>query len=63
MKNNAIFAEQEKRHTKATNEVMRQKDVEQTIEDVNEWVNELHVEINDVKIVVKESGREEKAAN
>ena len=42
---------------------MRQKDVEQTIEDVNEWVNELHVEINDAKMVVKESGREEKAAN
>ena len=30
---------------------------------MNEWVNELHAEINDAKIAVKASGREAKSAN
>ena len=49
--------------TNMANEVVRQKAVEQTVEDMNEWVNELHAEINDAKIAVKASGREAKSAN
>ena len=30
------------------NEAARRKAVEQDVEDMNEWVDELHVEINDV---------------
>ena len=40
-----------------------QKAVQQTIEDINEWVDELHAEINDAKMVVKAQGREAKASN
>ena len=39
------------------------KAAEQTVEDMNEWVDELHAEINDQKMVVKASGRESKSAN
>ena len=30
------------------NEAVRREAVEQAVEDMNEWVDELHVEINDV---------------
>ena len=39
------------------------KAVEQTVEDMNEWVDELHAEINGAEMAVKESVREAKAAN
>ena len=45
------------------NEVMRRKAVEQTVEDMHEWVDELHTYINDTKMAVKASGREAKVAN
>ena len=45
------------------NEVVRRKAVEQTVEDINEWVDELYSEINNAKIAVKASGREAKVAN
>ena len=45
------------------NEVVRQKAVEQTVEDMDEWVDELHEEISDAKMAVKALDREEKAAN
>ena len=40
------------------NEFVRQKDAEQTIEDMHEWMDELHAEINDAKMAVKASVRE-----
>ena len=46
-----------------SNEVVRQKAVDKTVEDMNEWVDELHTEINDAKMAVKLSGREAKSAN
>ena len=45
------------------NEAVRRKAVEQTVEDMNEFVDELHAEINDAKMVAKALGREAKAAN
>ena len=42
---------------------MRQKNAEQTLEDMNEWVDELHAEINNAKMVVEASVREAKEAN
>ena len=36
---------------------------EHTVEDMNEWVDELHAEINDAKMAVKASGRDAKTAN
>ena len=45
------------------NDVVRRKAVYQTVEDMNEWVDELHAEINDTKMAVKVLGREAKAAN
>ena len=62
-KNNAIFSEREKRRTNVSNEVLRRKYVEKSVEDMNEWVDELHVEIDDAKMAVQASGREAKAAN
>ena len=44
-------------------EAVRQKSVEQTVEYMNEWVNELHADINNVKVAMKASVREAKAAN
>ena len=37
--------------------------MEKTAEDMNEWVDELHADINDAKMAVEASGRESKAAN
>ena len=62
-KNNAIFAEREKRRTNVENEVVRRKSVEKTVEDMNEWLDELHVDINDAEMAVKASVRESKASN
>ena len=62
-KNNAIFAEREKRRTNVENEVVRRKSVEKTVEYMNEWVNELHADINDARMAVKASDREAKAVN
>ena len=45
------------------NEVLRWKAVEQTVEDMHKWLDELQVEINDAKMAVKASGREAKAAD
>ena len=45
------------------NEVVRRKAVENTVEDMNECVDELHSKINDAKMEVKASLREAKAAN
>ena len=42
------------------NEVVRRKAVGQTVEDMNEWVDELHTYINDAKMEVKALGREAK---
>ena len=39
------------------------KAVDKTVEDMNEWVDELHADINDVKMAAKPSGREAEAAN
>ena len=61
--NNFVFAEQDKRRTNVANEIVRWKDVEETVEDINEWVGELHAEINDAKMMVKVLDRESKAAN
>ena len=44
------------------NEAVRRKTVEKTVEDMNEWVDELRAEINDAKMAVKALGREAKAA-
>ena len=49
--------------TNLENEVVRRKAVEKTVEDMNEWVNELHADINDARMAVKASDREEKAVN
>ena len=46
-----------------TNEVVMRKAVDHTVEDMNEWVDELHVDINDAKMALKASVREAKAAN
>ena len=45
------------------NEVMRRKAVENNVEYMNEWVDELHAEINDAKMAVKALVRVAKAAN
>ena len=45
------------------NEIVRWKAVEETVEDINEWVDELHADINNAKMMVKVLGRESKAAN
>ena len=45
------------------NEVVRRKAIEQAVEDINEWVDELHAKINDAKMAVKALGREANAAN
>ena len=45
------------------NEVVRRKAVEKTVEDMNEWVNELHADINDARMAVKALDREAKAVN
>ena len=52
-----------KRGTNVANEFVRRKAAEQTLEDMNEWVDELHSDINDVKMAVKASGREAKVVN
>ena len=57
LKNNAIFSEREKRRTNVDNAVLRRKAVDQTVEEMNEWVDELHAEINNTKMAVKASGR------
>ena len=63
MEKNDIFSEREKRRTNVANDVVRRKAVEQTVEYMHEWVDELHAEINDAKMEVKALGREAKAAN
>ena len=45
------------------NEVVRREAVEQTVEDMNEWVDELHTEIKDEEMALKASSREAEAAN
>ena len=45
------------------NVVVRRKAMEQTVEDMNEWVDELYADTNDAKMAVKVSGREAKASN
>ena len=37
--------------------------MEQTVEDMNEWVDELHSDINEAKMAVKALVREAKAVN
>ena len=37
--------------------------MDQNVEDMNEWVDELHADINERKMAVKVSGIEEKSAN
>ena len=44
-------------------EDVRRKAVEQAVEDMNEWVDELHTYINNAKMAVKLSDRKAKAAN
>ena len=63
MEKNDIFSEREKRRTNVANDVVRRKAVYQTVEDMNEWVDELHADINDAKMAVKALGREAKASN
>ena len=63
MEKNAIFADQEIRRTNVPNVVVRWKAVEQNVEDTHEWLDELHADINDMKMAVKALGREAKAAN
>ena len=37
--------------------------MDQTVEDMNEWVDELHADINDAKMAVNASDREAKESN
>ena len=53
----------DKRRTNVTNEVVRRKAVEQAVEELSKWVDELHTDINNAKMAVKLSDREAKAAN
>ena len=47
------FYEREKICTNVANKIVRRKVVEQTLKDMNEWVDELHTDINDTKMAVK----------
>ena len=49
-----LLEEKQKRHLDVKKEVSKQKAVEKTVDKMYDWVDELHCEINDSKLELKD---------
>lgn len=58
-----VLAEKKKRRQGIADEIAKRKVVEQTVDDLYEWIDELHSEINTTKLGVKSANRQLKESS
>ena len=56
-KDTALFAEKKKRRASAVKLADERKNVDKTVDEFHDWIDELHAELSDAKLTEKEAKR------